>query len=100
MGLWLTVAGAAAAINVVLLLVLVGIWGRNYLDIGSKHALGLAIFGVLLLAENLLAFYYYVLDPQVAQLLRSAAPIAGQAMSFVQLLELAAILFLLWVTWE
>lgn len=100
MGIWLTVAGAAAALNVVLLLVLVGIWVGNYRDIGSNHALGLSIFGVLLLAENLLAFYYYVLDPQVAQLLRSAAPVAGQAMMFVQILELAGLLFLAWVTWE
>lgn len=100
MGIWLTVAGAASVVNVLLLLALVGIWARNYLDIGSKHALGLAIFGTLLLAENLLAFYYYVLDPQVAQLLRSAAPVAGQAMSLVQILELAGLLFLAWVTWE
>jgi hypothetical protein len=100
MGLWLTVAGAAAAINVALLVVLVAIWGRNYRDLRSKHALGLSVFGILLLAENLLSFYYYVLDPQVAQLLRSAAPIAGRAMSLVQLLELAGLLFLAWVTWD
>ncbi len=100
MGVWLTVAGAAAAVNVALLVVLVGIWGRNYLELGSKHALGLSVFGVLLLAENGLSFYYYVLDPQVVQLLRSAAPIAGRAMSFVQLLELAGLLFLAWVTWD
>jgi len=100
MGVWLNVAGAAAAANVVILLVLVGIWSRNYRAIGSNHALGLAIFGVLLLAENLLALYYYLVDPQVAQLLQSAAPVAGRAMSFVQLLELAALMFLAWVTWE
>lgn len=100
MGVWLTAAGAAAAVNVVLLVVLVGIWGRNYRDIGSRHALGLTVFGVLLLAENLLAFYYYVLDPQVARLLRSAAPVAGRAMMLVQLLELAGLCFLAWVTLE
>ena len=100
MGIWLTVAAGAAVVNVVLLIALVGIWGRNYLDLRSKHALGLSIFGVLLLAENLLAFYYYVLDPQVAQLLRDAAPIAGRAMSIVQVLELAGLLFLAWVSWD
>jgi|APHM01.1.fsa_nt_gi hypothetical protein len=98
MGFWLTVAGVAAVINVLLLVVLVRIWGRNYLRLRSKHAIGLSVFGVLLLLENLLAFYYYVLDPQVAQLLQSAAPVAGRAMSFVQVLELAALLFLAWVT--
>ena len=100
MGLWLNVAGAAAAINVVVLLTLVGIWVRNYRQLGSKHALGLAVFGVLLLAENGLALYYYVLDPAVAELLRSAAPVAGRAMSAVQVLELLGLLFLAWVTWD
>jgi len=100
MGLWLSVAGAAAAVNVVVLLLLTGIWVRNYRQLGSKHALGLAIFGVLLLAENGLALYYYVLDPAVAELLRSAAPVAGRAMSAVQILELLGLLFLAWVTWD
>ena len=100
MGLWLSVAGAATAINVVVLLVLVGIWVRNYRELGSKHALGLSVFGLLLLAENALAFFYYVIDPQVAQLLQSAAPIAGRAMFSVQLLELLGLLFLAWVTWD
>jgi hypothetical protein len=100
MGLWLNVAGGATAINVVILLVLVGIWLRNYWELGSKHALGLSVFGILLLAENLLAFFYYVIHPQVAELLRSAAPVAGQAMSSVQILELLGLLFLTWVTWD
>jgi len=100
MGIWLTAASAATALNVVLLVVLVGIWGRNYREFGSKHALGLALFGVLLLAENVLAFYYYVLDPQVATLLNSAAPVAGRAMMSVQVLELAALAFLTWITWD
>jgi hypothetical protein len=36
----------------------------------------------------------------VAQLLSSADPIAGRAMMIVQVFELAAIVFLLWVTWD
>lgn len=100
MSLWLNAASAAATLNVVLLAVLVSIWTRNYLEFRSKHPLGLLVFGVLLLAENCLAFYYYVLDPQVAALLRSAAPVAGRAMTFVQVLEFVAIVALLWVTWD
>jgi hypothetical protein len=100
MGLWLDAASAATAVNVVLLVALLGIWGRNYREFGSKHALGLVLFGLMLLAENVLAFYYYVLDPNVATLLNSAAPIAGRAMMSVQVLELAALVFLLWVTWD
>jgi hypothetical protein len=100
MAFWMNVAGGAAAVNVVVLLVLVGVWLRNYRALRSKHALGLAVFGVLLLAENGLALYYYVLDPAVAELLRSAAPVAGRAMSAVQILELLGLLFLAWVTWD
>ncbi len=100
MGVWLTAASVATALNVVLLLVLGSIWVRNYLEFRSKHTLGFAVFAGLLLAENLLSLNYYVLDPQVAQLLNSADPIAGRAMMFVQVLELAAIVFLLWVTWD
>jgi len=100
MGIWLDAASAATALNVVLLLVLASIWGRNYRRLRSKHTLGLSIFAVLLLAENLLSLNYYVFDPQVANYLAEADPVAGKAMAFVQLLEFAAILFLLWVTWD
>lgn len=98
MGIWMTAASVATALNVVLLVILGGIWVRNYREFRSKHTLGLTVFAVLLLAENLLSLNYYVLDPQVAQLLNSADPIAGRAMMFVQVLELAGIGFLLWVT--
>jgi hypothetical protein len=97
MGVWLDAASVAAAVNVVLLLGLLGIWGRNYLEFRSKHTAGLTVFALLLLAENCLSVYYYVLDPQVAALLSSAAPIAGRAMAIVQVFELAAILFLAWI---
>lgn len=100
MSLWLDAASAATTLNVVMLLVLIGIWARNYAQFRSKHPLGLLVFGLLLLAENCLSFYYYVLDPEVAALLRSAAPVAGRAMTFVQLLELVGIAVLLWVTWD
>ncbi|MFB6151697.1 MAG: hypothetical protein ABEJ40_07820 [Haloarculaceae archaeon] len=100
MSLWLDAASAATTLNVVMLVVLSGIWARNYREFGSKHPLGLLVFGLLLLAENCLSFYYYVLDPQVATLLRSAAPVAGRAMTFVQVLEFVAIAALLWVTWD
>lgn len=100
MGVWLDAASAATALNLVLLAVLLAIWGRNYLEFRSKHALGLSVFAVLLVAENSLSLYYYVIDPQVAGLLNQAAPIAGRAMMLVQVFELAAILLLTWITWD
>jgi len=100
MSIWLDAASVAATVNVVLLLVLSGIWARNYRQFRSKHPLGLLLFGLALLAENCLSFYYYVLDPQVAGLLQTNAPVAGRAMAFVQVLELVAILALVWITWD
>jgi hypothetical protein len=100
MGIWLTAASAASALNVLLLVGLLAVWGRNYLEFRSKHALGLAVFALLLLFENCLSVYYYVVDPAVAGLLNSAAPVAGQAMMLVQVFELAAICFLVWITMD
>jgi hypothetical protein len=100
MSLWLDAAGVAATLNVVLLVGLTAVWARNYWQFRSKHPLGLLLFGLALLAENCLSFYYYVLDPQVSGLLLSAAPVAGRAMTFVQVLELLAILALVWITWD
>ena len=100
MSLWLDAASALSLHDALPIFALVGIWTRNYLEFRSKHPLGLLVFGLLLLAENCLSVYYYVVDPQVADLLRSAAPVAGRAMTFVQILELASILFLAWVTWD
>ena len=97
---WLTAASAATVINILLLLVLIGIWGRNYRTFKSKHALGLVIFGVFLLAQNVLTFNYYVLNSQVAAYLAAEDPIAGRAMMFVALLQTLALVFLTWVTLE
>lgn len=100
MGIWLNAASAATVLNIVLLLALLTVWVRNYLEFRSKHTLGFAVFGAMLLAENLLTFNYYVINSQVANYLSQADPIAGKAMMFVQVLESAAIVFLLWVTWD
>ncbi|PSQ57524.1 MAG: hypothetical protein BRD23_08410 [Halobacteriales archaeon SW_9_67_25] len=100
MGVWLNAASAATALNVVLLFALLTIWVRNYLEFRSKHTLGFAVFGAMLLAENLLTFNYYVINRQVADYLSQADPVAGKAMMFVQVLELGAIVFLLWITWD
>ncbi|EMA30695.1 hypothetical protein [Haloarcula japonica] len=98
MAVWMTAASVASALNIAVLLVLLSVWARNYLAVRSKHALGLTVFGLLLLAENCLSVYYYVLDPEVAVLLRSAAPVAGRAMTFVAILELGGLLFLAWIS--
>jgi hypothetical protein len=95
---WLTAASIAVVVNILLLLVLISIWLRNYRTFKSKHAMGLSIFGAFLLAENLLTFNYYVINSQVAAYLAAEDPIAGRAMMFVTVLQTLALVFLTWVT--
>ncbi|GGL54338.1 hypothetical protein [Halocalculus aciditolerans] len=99
MGLWLDVVRAASALNVIVLLALCAVWVRNYWQFRSKHALGLSVFGVLLLAENALGFYFFTIDEVRAAWFSSAVPpVAGTALMVLPVLELAALAFLAWVT--
>jgi hypothetical protein len=99
MSLWFDVARVTAGLNVLLLAVLLSIWGRNYLDLRSKHALGLMVFAVLLLLENLVALYIYLLDPTLSVWFSSDVPaIAWQGMMSLHLLETIGVGFLVWIT--
>ncbi|MFC7097561.1 hypothetical protein [Halobaculum marinum] len=100
MSLWLQVIWAAAALNVVLLLGLTYVWGRNYTQFRSKHTLGLAAFGLILLAENATALYLFYFHPQLSAWIAAQAPIAHLAVGGLRLLELVAIAFLAWTTWD
>lgn len=99
---WSLVATIVASLNVLLLLGLLGVWGRNYLDFRSKHTLGLAVFALLLLFRNCWALYIYQFDPILAAWFASdAVPgVAWQAMLLLHVLETAALGFLLWITWD
>ena len=101
MGVWIDVTRVAIAVNVLLLLGLCIVWGRNYAQFRSKHALGLLVFGVLLLAENVLAGYFFMLEPVRAAWFASSVPdIAGNALMTLRVFETAALLFLSWTTWD
>ena len=89
----LTLAQVAAGVNVLLLLALSYVWGRNYRQIRSQHTLGALVFALLLLAENVLALYYYRFGPAMP-------PPAIRAMMYLQVLETAGIAFLTYVTWD
>lgn len=99
---WSLVATVVTGGNVLLLLGLLAIWGRNYLDFRSKHTLGLALFALLLLARNCWALYIYQFDPILAAWFASEAvpPVAWQAMLLLHVLETTALVFLAWVTWD
>ena len=92
MTLMLDVARAAAGVNVLLLLALGYVWASNYWEIRSQQTLGTLLFALLLLAENVMALYYYFSGIAIP------AP-AMEAMVVLNLLETAAIAFLTYVTW-
>ncbi|MFC7046285.1 hypothetical protein ACFQH6_13480 [Halobacteriaceae archaeon GCM10025711] len=98
MAVWTDVMCLAAGLNVLLLLVLGVVWGRNYRELHSKHALGLLVFGGLLLAENLLALYYFLAHPMLHAWFANLDSTPGVAMMLLRLLESAALVFLTWVT--
>jgi hypothetical protein len=94
---------AFSALNVLLLLGLGYVWGRNFLQFRSKHTLGLLVFSTLLLAENALAIYFFVFDPTLTHWVTTASlvpPPAQQAMLALRLFEFGGIAFLTWVTWD
>lgn len=94
MSLILDAARVAAALNVGLLVVLAGIWVRNLRVIRSRYTLGSLVFTAFLLAESVLAVYYY----NFAAISLSAP--AVRAMMYLQLLETAGIAALVYVFWE
>ena len=94
MSVTLDAARVAAALNVVLLATLAGIWLRNLRTIRTKQTLGSLLFAGFLLAENVLAFYYY----NFADIALSAP--AVRAMMYLQILETVGIAILVYVTWE
>jgi hypothetical protein len=101
MSIWVDVARVATAVNVVLLLALASVWGRNYLQFRSKHPLGLLIFSFFLLAQNLLALYMYLVDPTLSGWFSTAVPaIAWRAMMMLHVLETVGLAFLAWITFD
>jgi hypothetical protein len=98
MSLWLDVARVSAGLNVVLLLGLGYVWGRNYRQLRSKHALGLLVFAGLLLLQNFLWLYLYNGNPDLRGWLYTGVPLARQAVMGLCVLETGALSFLAWIT--
>jgi hypothetical protein len=101
MGIWIDVVRGAAVLNVLLLLGLCAIWIRNARQFRSKHTLGLLIFGILLLAENALAVYFFALDPTLSGWFYDAMPTRpARAMMTLRVVETGALVLLAWVTMD
>jgi hypothetical protein len=98
---WVDVARVSVALNVVMLFALTWVWARNYLSFRSKHSVGLAAFGAVLLAQNALSLYFYVSHPVLAGWFATdMPPLAWQANVVVHVFQTVALAFLLWVTWD
>jgi hypothetical protein len=93
MSLMLDAARIAAAVNVVLLLGLIGLWARTYREIRAPLTLGSMVFAGFLLAENAVALYFYFNAPAMPTL-------AVQVMMVLQVLETVGIAVLAYVTWQ
>jgi len=100
MGLWFEITRVAAGVNVLLLLGLGAIWVRNYVQLRSKHTLGLLVFALLMLTENGLALYYFTVDPMMSSWFPTEPEPPQIAMMLLRLLMTGALVFLAWVTWD
>jgi hypothetical protein len=98
---WIAIARVSVGLNAAMLFGLTWVWARNYLVFRSKHAVGLAVFGGLLLVQNGLSLYVYLFHPVLAGWFATEMPpLAWRALIVVHVLQTVALAFLLWVTWD
>lgn len=98
---WSLVARVVTGLNVLLLLGLGYVWGRNYVEFRSKHTLGLFVFAGLLLARNCWRVYIYQFDPILAAWFASeAVPDIAWHTMLLHVFEFLALVFLAWITWD
>lgn len=96
MGPALMAAIALAAVNSVMLVALSAVWVRNYRTFRSNLTLGLLAFGVVLLAENLMAVVFFF----SMGMLYGASPLVGETVLVLRVLEFLAVGFLTYVTMQ
>jgi hypothetical protein len=93
MSLVLNGARIAAAVNILLLGVLISIWVQTYREIRAPLTLGSIVFASFLLAENAVALYFYFTAPAMPA-------IAVQVMMVLQMLETIGVGVLTYFTWK
>lgn len=91
MSLVLDAARVAAAVNIALLAVLVGVWVRTYREVRAPMTLGSIVFASFLLAENAVALYFYFNAPALPA-------VAVEVMMVLQVLEAVGVAALAYVT--
>ncbi|WP_197052377.1 hypothetical protein [Halobellus rufus] len=89
----LDAARLAAALNIVLLATVIAVWMRTYREIKAPFTLASMVFAGFLLAENVVALYFYFNAPAMPT-------VAVRVMMILQILETAGISVLAYVTWQ
>ena len=100
MALWLDAARVAAGVNVLLLVGLGAVWLRNYRRYGAQHTLGLLVFAAFLLVENALWLYFYVSHDAFIGWFVNAGTEVQAGLALLCGLELVALAFLSYLTWQ
>lgn len=100
MGLWPVVARIAMGVNIIFLVGVSYVWGRNYRRVPSKYVLALFLFATLLLAENAVALYFFGLNPLTRRWLENAPANAQVAMVLLRIIETGALVLLSWAMWQ
>ena len=93
MSVMLDAARVAAAVNILLLLLVIGIWINTYREIRAPFTLASMVFAGFLLAENVVALFFYFNAPAMPT-------VAVQVMMVLQILETAGISVLAYITWQ
>jgi hypothetical protein len=88
------IASGLAVVNILLLGLLTVVWVRNYRTFRSSLVLGLLAFALVMLAENVVALYYFF----SMKMLYSGDPSVQQAVLVLRAMQVVALGFLTWVT--
>lgn len=89
-----TIATVISAGNLILLGVLTYIWVQNYRTFRSSLVLGLLLFGLVFMLENLVVVYFFFAE----EMLYGYEPIVHQVMLALRGLQFVALLSLVYVT--
>ncbi|MBI5046559.1 hypothetical protein HZC07_02400 [Candidatus Micrarchaeota archaeon] len=87
-------ATVVSIINSILLIFLLAVYVKNYKAMKSKFSLGLAIFALMLLAQNLASIYF-----QTAMIDYYSKTVSGFAL-VLNVLESLSLLSLVYITWK
>ncbi|WP_254534752.1 hypothetical protein [Halomarina litorea] len=100
MELWFTVTRVATLVNLVVLGGLSYVWLRNYLRLRATFALGLLVFGGLLLVQNGFATYIYLVDPSTSRWYAGIPERYNIAIMVLTVLQTSALAALVRITLE